>query len=92
MDTMTAAQMEIPTEARANGERATAAVLGTVLATIRLALADRALVWAALLAAIAFTAWALAAPSPWRLGGAAGYAALIFWPVLFLDAQRRKRA
>jgi hypothetical protein len=66
------------------------AVLGTVLGTIRLALADRALVWAALLAAIAFTGWALADPTMPRLIAAGGYAALVLWPVLFLNHLKRR--
>ena len=87
---MDTTQLEIPTEARTNGERsAQAAILGTVLGTFRLALADRALLWAALLAAIGFAAWAMAAPTPLRLGAAAGYAVLIFWPLLFLQQRRR---
>ena len=58
-------------------------VLGTVLTTIRLALADKALTWVALLGCLGFTGWALLNPEPFRLGGAAGYAVLVFWPVLF---------
>lgn len=65
------------------------AALGTVLAVMRLALADRALVWAALVGAMAFTAWALAHPTLERLAGVAGYAVVIFWPVLWFARPRR---
>lgn len=59
------------------------AVLGTILGTIRLALADRSLTWVGLLAAIGFGAWAMANPTEFRLGCAAGYAVLVFWPILY---------
>lgn len=68
---------------------ATRAVLGTVLGTIRLALADRALIWAALMGALWFTAWAMLRPEPWRLAAAAGYAAMVWWPLLFREHTRR---
>jgi hypothetical protein len=71
-------------------ERPTRAILGTVLGTIRLALADRALIWAALLAAIGFAGWAMADPTWPRLIAAAGYAGLVFWPVLFKDHMTRR--
>lgn len=77
------------TDLEAPRERMAGAVLGTVLGTIRLALADRALVWVALLAGIGFTGWALARPELPRLAGVAGYVVLIFWPLLFLQHQRR---
>jgi hypothetical protein len=84
---MSTTQMDL--EAHRPHEGATRAALGTVLGTIRLALADRALLWVALLAGIAFTAWALARPDVPRLCGVAGYVVLIFWPLLFIQHQRR---
>ena len=64
-------------------EKVSSAVLGTVLATIRAAIRDKALTWVALAGAIAFTGWALNDPIPARLYGVAGYAVLVYWPVLW---------
>lgn len=64
-------------------ETATSAILATVLATVRAAIRDKALTWVSMLGAIGFTGWALHDPTPERLAGVAGYAVLVFWPVLY---------
>lgn len=86
---MSTMEAELPGTATAAHDQH--AVLATVLGVVRGALADRALVWAALGAAIAFTAWGLARPDPWRLLAVGGYAVLIFWPVLALTTLSKRR-
>lgn len=53
------------------------------IGVIRAALAERMLTWVALVAGIGFAGYAMVNPEPLRLYCAAGYAGLVFWPVLF---------
>jgi len=69
--------------------KATQVAFGAAVGLIRAALADRALTWVAMLAGIAFTGFAIANPEPLRMYCAAGYAGLVFWPVLFTQGRRQ---
>jgi len=53
-------------------------------------LSERALTWAALLGCMVSFGWALYNPDWVRVAAAVGFATLVFWPLLRLEAAKTK--
>lgn len=53
-------------------------------------LAQRALTWVALMGCMAAFGWALYDPEWIRVGAAVGFAVLVFWPLLKLEALKKE--